>query len=242
MARQPIPISADMKVLTERCENNFVEIYGRSQNNGIPLDASLFFTDNTARDAAIPIPSEGQFCAVLIKNNEYYLEQYQVGAWVKVSIGNRIADIIYISGQSVNDANVGESMLSTGNIVTATNAEQYYKIGGVWDETPLNTGWVATTNNHLTANVSGRYLYIGRALVSVNKPCTITLALYKNGELFMSTDYGFANSSVFATIVNTDIMFVDKDNVFELYVKSSATLTDIEVKSIGIIFTEQKKH
>jgi len=177
-------------------------------------------------------PNEGDYWQHFDETGTIILEKYVSSTWVKWDT----FDYIKL------DSNVGESMMSTGHTVVATTDEQYYKIGGVWDETPLNTGWVSTTNNHLTANVSGRYLYIGRALVSVNKPCTITLALYKNGELFKSTDYGFANSSVFATIVNTDIMSVDKDNIFELYVKSSATLTNIEIKNISIIFTEQKKY
>jgi len=242
MAQQTIPTSSNMGTLVDSINNNFNELFVRAQNNGIPLDESLFFTDNTARDAAIPTPSEGQFCAVLIKNNEYYLEQYQVDTWVKVSIGNRIENILYISGISVNDESFGQSLLEAPHIVDTTTAGLPVKIGGAWTDGGMNTDFTTSPNNSIVSNIKGRFIFTGASVLSTDKPCSINIMLYKNGVEYLTTSYSFNNAGAQQT-PGTNIAFeIEKNDTFEIWVSSSVVNTAVNIDTLTTTFKLVKKH
>lgn len=123
--------------------------------------------------------------------------------------------------------NHGFINLVTPQAITLVTPGQYYKIPGIYALFD-HANFIADATGKLThLDVKGAYALNGTSDVQVNKACTVTYGLYKNGSILPGAEspHTFAASSKIDTLSITAILHLTKDEYMEVYAKSDIANT-----------------
>jgi len=131
--------------------------------------------------------------------------------------------------------------LGSAEVTACTDADTYYKIGGTWtDGESSNNGFVYDGSGKLTyTGESGIHcLFNGTSDLRSSKVARITYGLYKNGSLVTNgeTPVDFAHANSLRNISITNILKINKDDYFEVYVKSDTASTNVTSNTLMITF------
>jgi len=133
----------------------------------------------------------------------------------------------------------GQMAISTPtNTVTGT-ADTYVQMAGTFTDSMLNN-WSLNADGTLTfnGNDGSTFLFNGVSDLEVDKACTITYGLYKNGVLVTGaeTPHTFAAASKIDNVSITRIIQLDKGDYLNVFVKSSATDTTATINTLFLTF------
>jgi hypothetical protein len=134
----------------------------------------------------------------------------------------------------------GQMHIDTGTTLAFTSANTYEKIVGTWTDGCANNFTISDVNDRITYNGNRTMCAVmnGVSDISVNKACTVTFALYKNGSLLTGaeTPHTFGYISRYSTISITTIIEITQNDYFEVWAKADDTSVTLTINSLKILF------
>jgi len=130
----------------------------------------------------------------------------------------------------------GQLRLSSPADTTCTEKDTFYKIAGTFADGDAY-GFEVVDNKLKYIGQSGPcFLFNGASDVQVNKACTATYALYKNGSIVehSTTPHTFLSPSKTSNISITAIMTLNQNDELDVYCKSDTAGTVLSVKTLNI--------
>jgi len=130
----------------------------------------------------------------------------------------------------------GQLRIMAPTDTTCILADTYYKIGGNFEDGET-IGFSIAENKIKWNGCNGIiFLFNGTSDVQVNKACTITYGLFRNGELITEaqTPHSFVSPSKTSNISITALIEANCNNEFDVYVKSDQANTIISVQTLNM--------
>jgi hypothetical protein len=115
-------------------------------------------------------------------------------------------------------------------------ANEFYKIAGTFEDGETVGFTIAENKICWNGNNGIDFLFNGSSDVQVNKACTITYALFKNGILIpnVQTPHKFLSPSKTSNISITALVEINNNDEFDVYVKSDSAGTIVSVQTFNI--------
>lgn len=137
----------------------------------------------------------------------------------------------------------GRLRLEAEAITSIVNADTYYKIAGTFLDGESRLFEVSENKLTWHGPDNAVFLFNGVSDAQVDKACTITYGLFRNGALLEDATGGtaesphtFPASARISTLAITDIVKLQKNDELEVYAKSSAINTNLDVKTLVLTF------
>lgn len=132
----------------------------------------------------------------------------------------------------------GKLRLQAPAETTALEVDTYIKVAGVFSD-GYAKGFVIVDNALVWKGVDGMcFLLNGVADLRVSKVCTLTLALFKNGELVTGaeTPHVFTSPAKTSNLSITDLIMLNQNDSLDVYVKVTDPTAIITVESMSLTF------
>jgi len=132
----------------------------------------------------------------------------------------------------------GQLYLTAPTITSLTTANTYIPVSGNFTDGNIKNFVLRSDGRIEYIGYGNDILIVGVADIAVDKNCTITFSMFRNGVYVAGADtpHVFSGVAKTETISITRIIYVQHGDTFQAFCKSSEATTDLNVLGLSVTF------